>query len=184
MTTYAVISDVHGNAENLEKALNVADVNNADFLIFLGDFLNHGPRNGLPSVYDPMYIVKLLNSVKEKIIAVRGNCDSEVDSAVLEFPIDATYNTLVINGRKAFMTHGHRYDETDAEFIGLSEGDIFMSGHTHCPVLKKNRSGIYVLNPGSITFPRGGSDKSMAVIDENGISLRNLDNVIVQEIRF
>ena len=139
MTTYAVISDVHGNADNLEKALKVAEANNADFLIFLGDFLNHGPRNGLPSDYDPMYIVKLLNSVKEKIIAVRGNCDSEVDSNLLEFPIDATYNTLVINGRKAFMTHGHRYDETDAEYIGLGEGDIFMSGHTHCPVLKKSR---------------------------------------------
>ncbi|MBQ4489443.1 MAG: phosphodiesterase [Ruminobacter sp.] len=184
MTTYAVISDVHGNAENLEKAIKVADTNRADFLIFLGDFLNHGPRNGLPSSYDPMYIVKLLNSLKERIIAVRGNCDSEVDSTVLEFPIDASYNTLIINGRKAFMTHGHRYDETDSEYIGLANGDIFMSGHTHCPVLKQNRAGIYILNPGSITFPRGGSDKSMAIINEQGISLRDLTNGVTAELTF
>lgn len=183
MTTYAVLSDVHGDAANLERALALSERHGADYFIFLGDFLNHGPRNGLPSPYDPMHIVNLLNSLKEKIIAVRGNCDSEVDYALLEFPLDATYNTMIINDRKAFMTHGHRYRASDAEYIGLGPGDIFMSGHTHMPVLKKNPSGVYILNPGSITFPRGGSEKSLAFITPEDIRVVSLrGEVLMREV--
>ena len=44
------------------------------------------------------------------LIAVRGNCDAEVDQMVLDFPCMADYAELVDEeGRTLFLTHGHVY---------------------------------------------------------------------------
>ena len=59
----------------------------ADRLLLLGDLLYHGPRNPLPEGYAPAQVAKLLNGYADRITAVRGNCDSEVDQMVLNFPL-------------------------------------------------------------------------------------------------
>ena len=97
---YLVLSDIHGGSEELKQTLRFFQIFNCDFLILLGDLLNHGPRNKLPASYDPMNVGNLLNQFKEKIISIRGNCDSEVDGMVFDFPCNAAYGYLVVSTSK------------------------------------------------------------------------------------
>ena len=89
------ISDIHGSFKYIKKALDIFELEKAEKLVILGDILYHGPRNDLPDGYDPKKVISLLNGFKHKIIAVRGNCDAEVDQMVLEFPMSADYATIV-----------------------------------------------------------------------------------------
>jgi len=179
---YLVLSDIHGGSEELKQALLFFQRFNCDFLILLGDLLNHGPRNKLPASYDPMNVGNLLNQFKEKIISIRGNCDSEVDGMVFDFPCNAAYGYLVVSTskgiKKIFLTHGHLHKiETKEQIskLGLNEGDIVLSGHTHVSGIFFKESGVININPGSISIPKGGTQKGFALISENAIELYNLD---------
>lgn len=179
---YLVISDIHGGALELEKALGYFDKYKCDYIVLLGDILNHGPRNTVPESYDPMKVGELLNTYKQKIISIRGNCDSEVDSMVLDFPCNAPYGYInqKISGKyqKIFLTHGHLYDidsEMGISKLGLGNGDIVLSGHTHVSGIFKKENGIVNINPGSITIPKGNTKAGFAVISEKSVELYSLD---------
>ena len=88
---YLVISDLHGDAAAITKALSYFDKYNCDQLVTLGDILNHGPRNPIPDQYSPPKAIELLNAYKDRVIAVRGNCDAEVESMQLSYPCNAPY---------------------------------------------------------------------------------------------
>jgi len=159
-------SDLHGSLGQTQKVIKKYEESHADMLVLLGDILNHGPRNGVPDDYDPAAITTLLNGYKDKIICVRGNCDSEVDQMLLEFPILSDYHMIMReNGQKIFLTHGHIFNEE--KLPELSRGDIFAYGHTHLPVADE-KEGIYRFNPGSITFPKGGNEPSYGLLEEDG----------------
>ena len=91
---YMVVSDIHGDFAWALKAVEVFEQEKADRLVILGDILYHGPRNDLPAGYAPKKVIPLLNGIKDKIIAVRGNCDAEVDQMVLDFPIMDDYRQI------------------------------------------------------------------------------------------
>ena len=103
-------SDIHGSLPATERVLERFAQSGARWLIILGDVLNHGPRNALPEGYAPGEVAERLNSVAERIVAVRGNCDSEVDQMLLEFPLMADYSTVFADGRRFFLTHGHLWN--------------------------------------------------------------------------
>lgn len=157
------ISDIHGVPSTLEAALAAGDCLGYDRLAFLGDALYHGPRNGVPSFYDPVRVVEILNGLKDRIVAVRGNCDAEVDQAMLQFPIAADYQVLDAGNRKFFLTHGHVYNEYRLPPIGIA--DVLAQGHTHFPELKTLDCGLTIFNPGSVSLPRGGSSRSFGYYD-------------------
>ena len=98
-------SDIHGSLPATERVLELFAQSGAQWLVILGDVLNHGPRNALPEGYAPAKVAERLNEVAHKVIAVRGNCDSEVDQMVLEFPVMADYALLFSAGRTIFATH-------------------------------------------------------------------------------
>lgn len=129
------MSDIHGSAYWLKKALEAFEQEQAKHLVILGDFLYHGPRNPLPEQYDPKEVASLLNGCKERILAVRGNCDSEVDQMLIEFPMMSEYAVLFYEGRRIFATHGHHHHIDNLPT--LSAGDLFIQGHTHVPSRKK-----------------------------------------------
>ena len=79
-------SDIHGSAYYCRRMLEVYEASGASRLVILGDILYHGPRNDLPREYAPKEVIAMLNPLKNQIYAVRGNCDTEVDQMVLEFP--------------------------------------------------------------------------------------------------
>ncbi len=165
-----VFSDIHGDSLQLRKMLEIFKSGDFDLMIIPGDFINHGPRNGLPENFNQKECVELLNSYKEKIVAIRGNCDSEVDQMLLAFPMMSDYTQLFFPKMRIFVHHGHlaQYNQENlAKLLPVSTEQnktLVISGHTHIPVLEE-KDGITFLNPGSITFPKGGSEKSYAEID-------------------
>ena len=166
-------SDVHGVAESLTRFFNAADRLQPDLFVLLGDVLYHGPRNGVPGRYDPTAVADILNPRRDRILAVRGNCDAEVDQLLLEFPILSDYSELDVDGRRFFLTHGHLWNEHDLPPV--TAGTVLAHGHTHVPELKTLNSGVTIFNPGSISLPKGGSRASFGFYDGRELSLVTLD---------
>ncbi len=109
MIKLMIASDIHGSAYYCKKMLEAFDREQADRLLLLGDILYHGPRNDLPKEYAPKEVIKMLNERKKRIFCVRGNCDTEVDQMVLEFPILADYAVFPTADRLIYATHGHHF---------------------------------------------------------------------------
>lgn len=167
-----IASDLHGGA-NAAKAL-AARIEEffPDKVLLLGDLLYHGPRNDLPQGYAPKQVIPILNGLKDKIVAVRGNCEAEVDQMVLEFPCFDDYALVEADGLVIALSHGHIYNP---DKLPPQEGiDVFMSGHTHIKVLEQREDGLVILNPGSTTIPKDGS-ASYATYEDGVFTLRSLE---------
>lgn len=173
------ISDIHGSLFFLEKALERYEEEGASYIVLLGDALYHGPRNPLPKDYNPQAVANLLNEYKDKIIAVRGNCDSEVDQMLIEYPMMSDYSIILCDNRRLFLTHGHIYN--DDNMPSLSDNDVLIHGHTHLPVAEK-RNGIYVLNPGSVTLPKENYPNSYAILQDDLFQIKDLNGTVIKEI--
>ncbi|MBM7871287.1 putative phosphoesterase [Clostridium pascui] len=173
------ISDIHGSLYYLNKILEICQEENPNYIVVLGDELYHGARNPLPKEYNPKVVTELLNSYKDKIIAVRGNCDSEVDQMVLEYPMLSDYSIILYNGKRLFLTHGHIYNSNNLP--NLSNGDVLIYGHTHVPLAEKHND-IFILNPGSITFPKENTPNSYGVLENQMFKIKTLDGDIYKEI--
>ena len=173
MARILIASDIHGDASTAERLVEIYKASGAEKLLLLGDILYHGPRNDLPAGYAPKKVIELLNPLKNEILAVRGNCDTEVDLMVLSFPILADYAYLSLDGLRIFATHGHKFN-TDS-LPPLAKGDILLHGHTHVPVaIEFGEDNLYI-NPGSLSIPKESSPKSY-ILYENGVfSFRTLD---------
>lgn len=167
---WLIASDIHGSAFWCEKLLQAFEEEKADRLLLLGDLLYHGPRNDLPDGYAPKEVFRMLNGYKERIFAVRGNCDAEIDQAVLEFPMMADYCVLSEAGRLIFATHGHIYN--DVSLPPLAKGSILLHGHTHVPRMEE-KEGILFLNPGSVALPKEGSGHGYMLLEGNRLQLKS-----------
>lgn len=175
---YLVASDIHGSSHYAERVKEVFEKENADKLILLGDLYYHGPRNDIPIGHDAKETVRILNSLKENIIAVRGNCDADVDLWVSEFEIK-DYVEMEIAGKKYCFTHGHEYniDKTPKR-----ETDVLVYGHFHTGFIEKQYD-MYFVNPGSTTLPKGGTTNSYVVIEDRKITLKDLNTEeVIKEV--
>mgnify|MGYP001394871022 CR=1 FL=1 len=173
------MSDIHGSIYFLNRALERFEEEKADYMVILGDELYHGARNPLPLEYNPKKVAEILNSLSDRIIAVRGNCDSEVDEMVIDFPIMATYSTILYDNKRLFLTHGHIYNESNMP--KLRDGDVLIYGHTHIPKAEKV-GNIYIINPGSITFPKEDNPHTYGVLEGNVFKIKDLDGNVFKEI--
>lgn len=158
-----IASDLHGSAYNCRLLLEAFAREQADRLVLLGDLLYHGPRNDLPRDYAPKRVIPMLSSIQEKIVAVRGNCEAEVDQMVLPFPCLADYAELLVDGKLFHLSHGHH--QNPQALPPLPEGSIFLFGHTHVK-LDETVGTIRCLNPGSVSIPKDGSHSYL--LYENG----------------
>lgn len=177
---YLFASDIHGSAYYCRKLLDAFREEQAERLVLLGDLLYHGPRNDLPREYAPKEVIALLNEHKNKIYAVRGNCEAEVDQMVLEFPVMADYCILSVDGRTFYATHGHIYNQDNLP--PLQERDILIHGHTH--VLKAQQmDGYILLNPGSVSIPKEENPATYAVLENSIFTIKDFDGNTVREMR-
>ncbi len=170
---WIIASDIHGCLSSAKKLIAIYEKEHAERFLFLGDILYHGPRNSLPGEYNTFEVTRMLNQYAAQIYCVRGNCDAEVDQQVLEFPIAADYMQLPIEGRIFFATHGHHIGPGNLPPLGSA--DYLLCGHTHIPACEKIGDIIY-LNPGSISIPKGGSEKSFILLDGKKLQWRHLDD--------
>ncbi|WP_312312967.1 phosphodiesterase [Atlantibacter sp.] len=166
-------SDIHGSLPATERIITLFEQSGAQWLILLGDLLYHGPRNALPEGYAPAQVAQRLNALASRIIAVRGNCDSEVDQMLLDFPVTAPWQQVLLNEQRLFLTHGHLFDPENLP--PLSERDVFVYGHTHIPVAERGEA-CTLFNPGSVSIPKGGFAPSFGMLNDDVLSIQNLDD--------
>ncbi|MGN1372889.1 MAG: phosphodiesterase [Candidatus Coproplasma sp.] len=164
-----ICSDIHGSAFWCKKAVEKFKEEGADKLLILGDVLYHGPRNPLPDGYSPKEVCEMLNPLADKIIAVRGNCDAEVDQMVLDFNVSSDYATVSDGKVKITLSHGHRVVPP------LKQGDVYITGHTHVPLNVVEAEGYLHLNPGSISLPKENSAHGYILYDDGQFTFKTLD---------
>lgn len=170
-------SDLHGSLPATGTVLELYKQSGAQHLIILGDILNHGPRNPVPEGYNPPAVAELLNQYADQIIAVRGNCDSEVDQMLLSFPMMMDYAWVLLDsGRRIFLTHGHLFNASKRP--SLKVGDAIAHGHTHIPVAEYQQQQ-FIFNPGSITFPRNEHAASYGVFEDGTFSVISLGGDVI-----
>jgi putative phosphoesterase len=164
-------SDIHGRLHRAEKLAQLIDETKPEKVILLGDYLYNGPRNGVPDDYDPMQVSLILNRFVDVVIGVRGNCDSRIDDDLLHFPLEDN-RQLIISGQEFDLYHG---DAFSLKHLSPHPGAVLVSGHTHLYVLKKENGFIY-LNPGSISFPKGGNPATYATFDGKKAEIHDFDD--------
>lgn len=180
-----IASDIHGSAFYCEQMLAAYRREEAGRLLLLGDILYHGPRNDLPEGYAPKAVAALLNPMREHLLCVRGNCDTEVDQMVLDFPVMADYCFLELPGGRetegadsvcVFATHGHVWHPK--HLPPLKDGDILLTGHTHIPACEEFRGADgkmrRYLNPGSVSIPKEDSPHSYMIYEDGIFRWKNM----------
>ena len=172
-----IASDIHGSAFYCKKMLEAYKKENTDRLILLGDILYHGPRNDLPEGYDPKQVIELLNPLSDEILCVRGNCDTEVDQMVLDFPVLQEQALIFADGITFIAAHGHK----DAP--KMPKGSVLLNGHTHIPVFEK-KDGYIRINPGSVSIPKENSECGYIIYESNTLTWKNLDGKIYRTEKF
>ena len=186
---FLIASDIHGSAFWCERLMAAIEVEQPDRVLLLGDELYHGPRNDLPRGYDPKRVAPMLNELAAsgRVIAVRGNCEAEVDQMVLDFPCMADSATVLDDcGRELFLTHGHVFGPGLHNSVdnvpALPEGSALVYGHTHIKVNEESvaHPGLWLFNPGSVSIPKDGTNSYG--IYESGLPIeRAFRHVLLRE---
>ena len=174
-----IASDIHGDADCCRVVLDAFEREKAEKILILGDVLYHGPRNDLPEGYAPKKVIEMLNKVADKLLCVRGNCDTEVDQMVLSFPVLS--DTAFVYDSEAkltlFMSHGHKYSPDNMPPV--SGRTVFLYGHTHL-LGKTEKDGIICINPGSVSLPKGGNEKSYATYENGIVEIKKLNGETIE----
>ena len=171
-----IASDLHGSALYTRRLLDVAQSFDPDLLVILGDVYNHGPRNPLPEGYAPLEVAERLNAVKDRLLVIKGNCDSEVDQMISEFHFVESA-ALHIGGKTLYLSHGHVFHPD--HLPAIPAGSAFAYGHTH-RVLDTTVSGIHVLNPGSLSLPKDGH-RAYILIQDATVRTYDLDGTLLTQ---
>lgn len=174
---YLLVSDIHGSLPRLERVLDFYRSQRCDMMLLLGDIINYGPRNGVPEGLDGKSIAERLNAMAADIVAVRGNCDSEVDQMLLDFPIMSDYVLLVDEGRRVLLTHGHVYHR---EHLPKGHYDAVLTGHTHRWLLEDDGHTLFC-NTGSVTFPKDGNPPTLGIMENGRIAMYTLEGELLKE---
>ncbi|MGD1821685.1 MAG: phosphodiesterase [Pleomorphochaeta sp.] len=168
-----IASDIHGSYYWAKKLIDIYEQNDFNKILILGDILYHGPRNDLPKDYNPKKVITLLNNLSSEIIAVRGNCDAEVDQMVLNFEILNESAKLYIDNHLFILAHGHHPYPT------LTNNDILLTGHTHIPLYEKLNNNVHHFNPGSVSLAKGGFNNSYMIYENNQFKVVDFDQNII-----
>ena len=166
---YMVISDIHGGIDNLNKVLDIYFKEKCSKLLILGDLFNYVID------FNRNDVITRLNMMKDSIIAVSGNCDINTNGIEFYMP---SINNVELNNKNIILVHGHSFTK---EYLSKTDADIIFMGHTHIPSIETINNKLFV-NPGSITKSRSG-DNSFIIVDDNIITIRNLDNDILTKYK-
>lgn len=171
-----IISDIHGSSYYAKMIPKIFKLEKADEMIILGDLYYHGPRNPLPKDYSPMNVCNILNSIKEKLKVVRGNCDALVDETISDFNFH-DHLLLNINNKRIYFTHGDKYNQ---DVLPDEKFDIMFYGHFHTGFIRKKNNLIFA-NPGSLSLPKNNTRHSYIIMDSEKITLKDISGSIIEE---
>lgn len=173
-----IISDIHGSQYYAKKILEIKEREKPEKIVLLGDLYYHGPRNQLTQSYNPMEVAKILNSLKDELLVVKGNCDAEVDEMVSEFKLEENIE-MEVDGKKIFFTHGHKFNMDKLPPLGI-DVDVMIYGHFHTGFITEEY-GIVFANPGSISLPKANTEHSYLTLENNELILKNVDGNVIEK---
>ncbi len=174
-----VFSDIHGSVPVAEHIVHLTHTVQPEFVILLGDILYHGPRNPLPKGYDPKTASSVLAPIASKIVGIKGNCDSEADESMLNFPLVQSFTWFFFDGMKIYATHGHQFKPDNPP--DLPDESILLYGHTHVPMAKNFRN-ITLCNPGSLSLPKENHPACYGLFDHGSFSVITVDGEIYMRL--
>lgn len=174
---YVIASDIHGDKIYAEKIVEIFKKEKAKKLILLGDIYNHGPRNKIPVGYSPMGVAEVLNAVKDKLIVVKGNCDSVVDAMISDFDFIEDM-CLSVHDKTVFLTHGHVYNVDNPP---KTKFDAVLYGHLHTGFVKE-KDGTFFINAGSLSLPKQGTANSYLILDDQTVYLKSIDGKVIEKV--
>lgn len=177
-----IASDLHGDLDSTKLVFDAFKKESCDKMLLLGDLLYHGPRNDLPPTYAPKAVIQLLNENKSSLLCVHGNCDTEVDQMVLDFPILADYAFLCLDGLEVFATHGHHHNMQAPP--PLKRGGILLHGHTHVLCCVEFGDGCYYINPGSAALPKENNPRTYMIYENRTFTVKTFSGDVVLEKKF
>ncbi|MCX4362859.1 MAG: phosphodiesterase [Clostridia bacterium] len=169
-----IASDLHGSSYYAEKVKDIFAKEQGDLLVLLGDIYNPGPRNPISKDYAPMVVAQTLNSLKDRLLVIKGNCDSEVDTLISEFDF-SEFSQIFADGLKVTLTHGHKFNKDN---MPANAGDVMCYGHFHTGFITQVGS-VIVANAGSVSLPKDNSARSYLTIQNNVIALKDIDGNIL-----
>jgi len=172
----AIASDIHGSYPAAEAFFYMAEKLGATRFVLLGDLYYHGVRNPLPEGYAPMNVAELLNARAKELIVIKGNCDSDVDQTVSVFEFQKSA-LLTLGDKTVFCTHGDRYDKDN---LPCGAYDVMLYGHFHTGFIER-KGDLLIANPGSLSLPKGGTEKSFLLLDEKRLALYALTGNLIAE---
>ena len=173
---YLIASDIHGSTYYVKKLLKIIEREKPVKTVLLGDIYYHGPRNPLSKEYLPIDVAKDLNGIKDNLIVIKGNCDSEVDKMVSEF--DFIENAVLVdNGKTVFLSHGHVYNK---DSMPKTKYDAVIYGHFHTAFIER-QNGTLIANPGSLSLPKDWF-YGYLILEDGTLTLKDIEgNVIKSE---
>lgn len=177
-----IASDIHGSLSAINKFLEKVKEMNADQVVLLGDILYHGPRNPLPDNYNPAEVCNVLAALSTPIIAVKGNCDAEVDELVLPFHL-AESCWIFERGVRIFAIHGHQL-EINGGSIKAPKGAAVLSGHTHIPTADSNKGSSHYWNPGSVSLPKQVNPASFGILEDGVFRVESFGGQVLLKNNF
>ena len=169
-----IASDVHGSAYYAEKVKQAFERERGDLLVLLGDIYYHGPRNPFPKDYAPMKVAEIFNALKDRLLVIKGNCDSEVDAMISEFDFNE-FSQIYVDGLKVTLTHGHKYNK---DALPANVGDLMCYGHFHTGFITEV-DGAVVANAGSVSLPKDGTASSYLTLDNGVLTLKDIDGKVI-----
>lgn len=177
-----IASDIHGDILSTRRVIQTAKEQKVDKILLLGDVLYHGPRNDLPEHYSPKEVIALLNENAQNILCIKGNCEAEVDGMVLNFPVLCEQGFVYDGdcGVSMYLSHGHKYNPENLP--PLPENSVFLYGHTHIYKCEKVNN-IFCINPGSVTLPKGGNPKTLALYESGVFKIIGENGEIAESIK-
>lgn len=174
---FLIASDLHGSEHFTDELLAAFAREKADYLVILGDIYYHGPRNPFPEVYSPKNVAEKLNAVADRLLVIKGNCDSQVDTLISDF--DFNENAVLVSGGKSvFLTHGHVYNKDN---MPKTKYNAVIYGHFHTGFIEK-QGGVTVANAGSVSLPKNGTPNSYLTLDGDLLTLKKLDGEVIKEV--
>lgn len=171
-----IASDLHGSAYWTKRLLDAFRRERAERLLLLGDLLDGGAADPSADGNIPG-AAEQLNAVADRIIAVRGNCDSDADQMLLDFPMMSDHLLLEVNGLHLYVTHGHLWNEGSKR--EMKRASVIVYGHTHIPECGRHEAWLSV-NPGSAALPRAGSARSYVILRDRTFIWKSLDGTAYQ----
>jgi hypothetical protein len=173
------ISDIHGITTNLDKIKNIYDSKNFDKLVVLGDLYYGGFNTFNLDESNNKIVRNFFAEYSDKIICMRGNCDSDIDVSSSEFPICSDVSLINVDGIDIYLSHGDRYN-VDMRDKFRRKG-VLVYGHYHIPYIKKIDDMVFVC-VGSVSLPRNGSGFSYGVYEDRKIILYTIDGDIIESV--